>query len=235
MSSLSAKCDDIRVVIPQSLIERALKKSTDIVEEILPYDEGYPVEQPLSYEEEPRLFSLGRLILITAIVGSLLTFTGLQVADSHAPASSHQVAVASGTQTMSAMELVQSVNAENRNVYWLGSKQGDSYSNSSSADGVDQITYHPEGSDISNLNQFDLIVGTYHDSSIYDAHPHPYLGGNGRTITLTSGALVSYNASSPDQAVVRFPNKSQVVVLNYPAVQSVPNMINDAQNLVPIS
>lgn len=235
MSSLRTAHNDVTVVVPQYLIDMALKQTNKVVEEVRPYDEGLAVEQPLYYEEETRPFGFGRLLLIGAIVGSIVVFTGLQVADSHLPATITEVAVSSGVQTMSAAELIQSIKAENRTVYWLGSKQEDSYTNSSSANGLNQITYRPVGASVSNLNQFDVIVGTYRDYSTYDATPHPLLGANGRTTTLTSGATLTYNAASPIQAVVQFPNKAEVVVLNYPANQAVPTLINDAENLVPVS
>lgn len=235
MSSPSARRNDVTVVIPQYLIDRALRESADAVEAIVPYDEGLPIEQPLYYEEESRAFRLDKVILITAIVGSVVAFTGLQVADSHAPATFNEVTVASGVQSMSAAELIQSIKAENRTVYWLNAKQGDSYANHTSANGMDQITYRPAGANVSDLTQFDVIVGTYKNYSTYDAQPHPLLGANGRTTTLTSGATVTYNSASPNQAVVQFPDRPEVVVLNYPAMQAVPTIINDAGNLVRIN
>ncbi len=236
MSSLSERRNGVTVVIPQYLIDRALKESTEIVvEEILPYDEGLPIEQPLYFEEESRTVRYGKLILFTSIIGSLVAFTGLQVADSHAPATVNQATVTSGIQSMSAAELIQSVKSENRNVYWLSSKRGDSYTNDSSANGIDQVTYRPAGANLSDLNAFDVIVATYKDYSTYDAQPHPLLGANGRSVTLANGATVTFNSASPNQAVVQFPDKSEVVVLNYPAVQAVPTIINDAGNLVLIN
>lgn len=226
---------DVTVLIPQRLIDMAMRSSAAATEEIIPYDEGLPIEQPLYLEEEPRPFGFGRLLLMSAIVGSLVVFTGLQVADSHAPATLNETSVSSGVESMSAAELIQSVKAENRTVYWLNAKRGDSYANNSSANGIDQITYRPAGANASDLAQFDVIVGTYKDYATYDAHPHPLLGANGRTTTLTSGATVTYNSASPNQAVVQFPDKSEVVVLNYPAMQAVPALINDAENLVPVS
>lgn len=235
MSSLGASRDDVTVVIPQYLIDLALKDSGKAVVEVVAYDEGQSLEHPLYMEEEVRPFGLGRLLLIGSIIGSLFIFTGLQVAQSHAPATVNQVAVSSGVQSMSAAELVQTIKAENRTVYWLNAKQGDSYTNSSSANGIDQIFYRPAGTRASDLNQFDVNVGTYRDYSTYDAQPHPFLGANGRTITLPSGATVTYNTASPNQAVVQFRDKQEVVVINYPGTQTVPTIINDSESLVPIN
>jgi hypothetical protein len=235
LSSLGASRDDVTVAIPQYLIDRAIKQSDESVPAVHSYDEGPWLERPLFVEEEPAGFGLGRLLLIGSIIGSLLIFSGLQVAQSHAPATARQVAVASGVQFMSAAELIQSIKTENRKVFWLNSKQGDSYTNSTSAIGIDQVFYRPVGSNASNLNQFDVNVSTYRDYSTYEAQPHPFLGANGRTIALASGATVTYNSALPNQAVVQFPNAPEVVVLNYPANQAVPMIINDAERLVPIS
>ncbi len=235
MSSLGNLRDDVTVVIPQYLIDRALKDSGKSVAAVVAYDEGPSLEQPLYLEEETRPFGFGRLLLIGSIIGSLFIFTGLQVAQSHAPATVNQVAVSSGVQSMSAAELVQTIKAENRTVYWLNARQGDSYTNSSSANGIDQIFYSPVGTRASDLNNFDVNVSTYRDVATYDSQPHPFLGANGRTITLSSGATVTYNTASPNQAVVQFSNHPEVVVLNYPATQTVPTIINDAETLVPIS
>lgn len=235
MSSLGASRDDVTVVIPQYLIDRALKNPGKAVADVVAYDEGPSLDHPLYVEEETRPFGFGRLLLIGSIIGSLFIFTGLQVAQSHAPATVNQVAVSSGVQSMSAAELVQTIKAENRTVYWLNAKQGDSYTNSSSANGIDQIFYSPVGTRASDLNHFDVNVGTYRDVATYDSQPHPFLGANGRAITLSSGATVTYNTASPNQAVVQFSNHPEVVVLNYPATQTVPTIINDAETLVPIS
>lgn len=234
MSSLSTKRDDVTVVVPQYLIDRAIRESGGRVAEIVPYDEGLSVEQPLYYEEESRILSFARLGLITAIVGSMVVFTGLQVANSHVPAAVSQTTVATGVETMSAAELIQSVSKENRTVYWLDSKPGDTYTNKSSAQGIDQVIYRPEGADVTSLRQFDVSIATYGNYSLYDSQPHPLLGANERSNTVANGATVTYNVASTNQAVVQFPNKPEVVVLNYPADQAVPTILNDASRLIPI-
>lgn len=188
-----------------------------------------------SAQEDAAPLGLRWLLSMGAILGSLLVFVGLQVADSHAPVAINEVMVSSGVQTMSATELIQTVKAENRTVYWLSSKLGDSYSNSSLTDGVDQISYRPVGSNVSDLNQFDVMVGTYKDFSTYDAQPHPLLGANSRSIDLGGGTTLTYSTASPNRAIVAFASSPEIVVLNYPAVQPVPTLINDAQNLVTIS
>lgn len=234
MSSQTIPGGDIPVLIPQYLIDQALKKSNRALAELVAFDEGPALVHPLYVEEEVRSFRFGKFVLMSTVLACLIGFTGLQVAQSHAPASVNEFPFSSSLQTMSATELVQLVKTENRTVYWLDAKQGETYTNSSTATGINHIFYRPASNSVSNLNQYDFNIDTYPDLSTYDGQPHPLLGENGRTIGLANGATVTYNVVSPTQAVVQSPNYPEVVVINYPTPQSVPSLINDAQNLVPI-
>lgn len=188
-----------------------------------------------TFVEEVSPRRLGWPLFLGAILGSLLVFVGLQVADSHAPAAINEASVTSGVQTMSAAELIQTVEERNQTVFWLGPKLRNSYSNTSLVDGVNQISYRAVGSNTSDLNRFEVMVSTYRDFSTYDSHPHPLIGANGRNIDLGDGTSLTYNTDSPYWAFVTFSVRPEIVVLTYPAVQPVPTLINDAQNLVTIS
>jgi hypothetical protein len=234
LSSLSSPSSGWTVIVPQATIEHARTMHSGTLENNLPLDESFSYPPSPLIEEEQGSLGFGRLLMIGTILGSLLVFTGWQVADSHAPAAPEEVTVASGVQTMSAAELIQSIKVNNKTAYWLNAKPGDSYSDNSSTEGVDQISYRPEGSNISNLNQYDVMIGTYRDFSTYDAQPHLLLGANGRTVTLSNGATLTYNQMSPERALVAFPDQAEIVVINYPTTQTVPTLINDAENLVQI-
>ena len=114
MPSLGTPRNDVTVVIPQHLIDLALKDSGKSVAEVVAYDERTSTQQPLYMEEGVGPFGFGRLLLFGAIIGSLFIFSGFQVAQSHAPATVNQVAVSSGVQSMSAAELVQSISRYQR-------------------------------------------------------------------------------------------------------------------------
>lgn len=211
-----------------------LKRAPVQMEPSLLESHAYSPSQYLEDEAAPLRRS--KRVLIGAILATLIVtlFIGLIVANSQAPAVTNQVPAASGVQTMSATELIQGVKAGNKTVYWLNAKPGDSYSYDNLTNGVDQISYRPEGSDISNLNQFDVKIGTYQDISTYDAQPHTSLGGRGVSVILNNGSTLAYNAKTRDRAVVTFPDRPEVVVLNYPAAQTLPTLIGDAQKLVAI-
>jgi nitrate reductase NapE component len=174
-------------------------------------------------------------LLLNILLWPILVFVGLQVSASHSPGALKSLMTSAGVQSMTANQLVATVKHQGRTVFWLNAKQGDSYSNSSSTPGVDHISYRPAGSNISNLNQFDVMIGTYRDFSTYLAQPHPFLGVLGRTVTLSTGGTLTYNQKSPNRAIVAFAAKPEIVVLDYPSTQGLSTLINDAQNLVPIN
>lgn len=206
-----------------------------MVEDNLPADEDFSYPPSPFIEEAPAPRSFVPRLIGGAVLGVLLVFTGVQIASSHAPAVQNQVAVVTGVQTMSAAELIQNVKAQRHSVYWLNSRAGDSYSDNASTVGVDQIFYHPEGSDASLLNQFDVMIGTYQNQSVYDAQPHPFVSGESTSLNLSTGATLTYNQTSINRGIVTFPDKPEIVVLNYPAAQAVPTLISDAQALVLIN
>ncbi len=235
MSPHNSPDGEWKVVIPQAMVDRILKSHAHEGEPELP-KKGSLLDQdiPLFDEQEPPR-KLGPFLLVGAIVAMMLIFTGLQVADSHAPATENEASVTSGVQSMSAAELIQSVNSGKGTAYWLGPKSGDVYTNSTAIDGVDQVAYHPESSPVTSQDQFDVSVSTFRNLATYNVRPHQFFGDNAITVTLKNGAAVTYNKSLPNQAIVIFPGKPQVIVLDYQAVQAVPRILDDAQNLVLIS
>ncbi len=227
MSSLNSSPKTLTVLVPQSTIDKVVNAR---VEKRL--RESRLNDEVPEFEDEEGPRRLGPIILVATIVTSLLVFSGLQVADSHAPASLTSVSVSTGIQTMSAAELIQSVKTQNLTAYWLAPVPGDSYSITTSASGVNQISYYPEGSGVSNSNQSAVSVATYKDLTTYEASSHPFLGANSRTDVLNNGSTVTYSSVSPTQAFVSFPDTAQKVVISYPSNQPVPTILNDAENLV---
>lgn len=229
MSPLDTTPKTLTFLVPQSTIDRVLKDRAEKAKAESRLNEEIP-----EFEEEVRSRGIGPLLFVGIIVTSLLAFSGLQVANSHAPATLSNVAVSSGNQTMSAAELIQSVNAAGRIVYWLAPRSGDTYSISTTSNGIDQVSYYPEGSSISSLNQYSVSIATYKDLATYNANTHPFLGANSRTDVLSNGMTVTYNSISPTQAFVAFPDVAQKVVISYPSIQPVPTILNDAQNLLTV-
>lgn len=221
--------------MPRAAIEAARSVHAGTVEDNFSADESFSYPPSPFIEEAPAPRSFVSRLIGGAVLGSILVFTGVQVASSHAPATQNQVAVVSGVQTMSAGELIQNVKSQGKSVYWINTRAGDSYSESSATLGVHQIFYRAEGSDASLLNQFDVMIGTYQDQATYDAQPHPFLSGESSTLNLSTGATLTYNQTASNRAIVTFPDKPEIIVLNYPTTQAVPIMINDAESLVLIS
>ncbi len=124
-------------------------------------------------DEEPAPFRYRWPLTFVAVLSTLLVtvITGFNLADSHSPGTEPIVAF-SHAQTMSATELIQSVKAGFRTVYWLNAKHGDSYSNNGSTSLVYQISYLSVGSDTANLKQFDMMIRTYRNFDTFDEKLH---------------------------------------------------------------
>jgi hypothetical protein len=174
-------------------------------------------------------------LLLNVALWPILIFVGLQVSASHSPGAVKSLIASTGVQSMTADQLVATVNHQGRPVFWLNRISGDAYSYTTAISGVDIISYRPEGAVARNLDQSDLIITTHRDSFIYDAQLRPLDASAPLTVETLSGLKVTYNPSAPDHSVVYFDNQQQVVTIQYPENQKISTLINDAQNLVPIS
>ena len=138
----------------------------------------------------------------------------------------------SGARTVTAAELVRSVKMRNRSAYWINARAGDIYTDNSSQIGIDQISYLPKSASPSNLSQFDLRISTYANAATYDAQLHPLAGIDNITVTTANGVNIEYNKASLDHAYVTFAKKPEIVIVDYPTLQSISTLINDAKRLV---
>ena len=172
------------------------------------------------------------LLIAIVIMSPFLVYGGMQILKSHPPQVLKVLVSTSGVQMMSTEELTTSVAAENRTVYWLGPITGDKYVDNSAKNGIDQISYLAENVTHLDTSQFDLRVTTYGNQSLYDAQPHPRAGKTEKTVTNTFGTQVTFDPANPNQAIVRFALKPEIIVVDYPTAQSEATITDNAQTLV---
>ena len=126
--------------------------------------------------------------------------------DSHKPAVSKALLKTSGSQSMSADELISIVKGQDRPIFWLGRLSGDTYSENSTVSSVDVITYLPENATAHTTRQLDLVIKTSRNSTIFNVQLHPL---SGTAETTVGGGTVIYN----------------------PAFQRISTLVMDGQNL----
>ncbi len=172
-----------------------------------------------------------RFVLVNLLIWPIVAFIGFQVMDSHKPEVSEALLKTSGAQSMTADELISVVRGQERPIFWLGRLSGDTYAENSTVSGVDVISYLPEHATPQTARQLDLIIKTYRNSNIFNAHLRPLSGTPDTTVEIVGGVTVTYRPASPNHSVVTFKDRPQVVTLTYPAFQTVSTLVMDAQNL----
>ena len=175
-----------------------------------------------------------RFLIVNALIWPMLAFVGLRMSEANQGVHSKADLATSGAQALTVNQLIKVIGDQNRIVFWLKALSGDSYTENSTRQGVDVISYLPENTNPKLLDKWDLVIKTYRDKRAFDSTVHPYSGIR-PTIVETLGAItVSYDATTPNRAVVSFRDRPQIVTIRYPDFQSRATLIQDAQSLEPI-
>lgn len=174
-------------------------------------------------------------VLANIILSPLLVYVGFQILDSHPPTVLNALMISSGSQTISAADLVTLVKSEHKLAYWVNPVAGDSYSNNSTEEGVNSISYMPAGARPKDLSQVSLTIKTYRDMAIYNEQLQPLAGPNETVITTANGTHIEFDEGLPNRMIVSFPRKPEIIVVQYPTTQNVTTLMRDAANLRPIA
>jgi len=173
-------------------------------------------------------------VLANIFITPLLVYAGFQIVNSHPPTVLNALMISSGSQTISAADLVTLVRSEHKLAYWISPVAGDSYSNNSTEEGVNSVSYMPSGMRPKDLSQVSLTIKTYKDIAVYNKQLQPLAGPNETVITTANGTNVEYDEGLPNRMIVSFPRKPEIVVVQYPTTQNVTILMRDAANLTPI-
>jgi len=173
-------------------------------------------------------------LLLNILIWPVVVYVGLQISASHSPQIIQTMMKKSGAQSMTADQLIATVSAQNRPVFWLSRLSGDMYSDNTTVNGVDVISYLPHGANPAYLNQLDLVIKTYRDANVYNMQLHPLAGGSGTVVENVGNISVTYSPASPDHSIVTFKDRPQIVAIDYPSFQGLSTLVMDAQNLEPI-
>lgn len=173
-------------------------------------------------------------LAVNIVVAPLLAYAGLQIVESHAPSVSNAIMMSSGIQSLTAAELVDYVRLGHGTAYWLDAAAGDKYTIDSSHNGVNLISYLPAGATPSGPNHATLNIKTYRDITVYNSQLRPLSSSENAQVVTPYGAIVQYNASSPNHMIVSFRDRPEIVAVDYPSVQTPTSFIQDADRLIPI-
>lgn len=198
--------------------------------EIVSLEEEALSDELYSDRRSRRMRFLG-FVLANTLFWPVVVFVGLQISASHSPQIVRDLMKTSGVQKMTADQLIATVTSQGRPVFWLNRLTGDMYSDNTSVNGIDVISYLPSNANPAHLNQLDLVVKTYKDLNVYNMQLHPLAGGSGTVVENVGNVSVTYSPASPDHSVITFKDRPQIVSIDYPAFRDVSTLVMDAQNL----
>lgn len=227
---------DYRSSIPARLATASVKEDSDSdLNEIISLEEEIFGEEVIDSERRGQRRSFLGFLLLNVLIWPVIVYVGLQISAAHSPAVTKSLMKSSGVQAMSADQLVATVKGQGRPVFWLGRLSGDKYSQNTTVSGVDLISYLPDNANPMYLNQLDLVIKTYKDLNVYNTQLHQLFAGSGTVVENAGRVTVTFRPTSPDHSVVTFKDRPEVVAIDYPGFQNISTLVNDAQNLAPIS
>lgn len=233
MSIYDASLDYRSAASPRPAETHAPEETENYLNEIVSLEEETLSEGLYSDRRSRRMRFLG-FVLVNTLFWPVVVYVGLQISASHSPQIVQDLMKTSGVQTMTAEQLIATVTSQGRPVFWLNRMTGDMYSDNTSVNGIDVISYLPSNANPGYLNQLDLVVKTYRDSNLYNMQLHPLAGGSGTVVENVGNVSVTYSPASPDHSIIAFTDRPQIVTIDYPSFKKVSTLVMDAQNLEPI-
>lgn len=210
---------------------RAPEEIENGLNEIISLEEDTFSEDVIDGDRRSRRLRFLGFVLANTLFWPVVVFVGLQISASHSPQVVQDLMKTSGVQRMTADQLIATVTSQGRPVYWLNRMTGDMYSDNTSVNGIDVISYLPMDANPIHLNQLDLVVKTFKDANVYSMQLRPLAGGSGTVVENVGNVSVTYSPASPNHSVVTFKDRPQIVSIDYPSFQDVSTLVMDAQNL----
>ncbi len=173
-------------------------------------------------------------IMASLLISSVVVYASVQIKNSHVPQILEIQLTSNGHETMSAVELIHSTRSESHSIYWLGPIPGDAYTHLVGRRGIDQIDYLTSTFNPATVSPFHLRITTYGNMEIYRVQLRPLRSGNKRVFVNWDGVKVKYDPTSLNRALVTFPGRPEVVVMNYAVAQKLATLIDDAVSLIRI-
>jgi hypothetical protein len=159
---------------------------------------------------------IGLLMLVSALVGSLLTFAVTSNSPAALKASeSNFTDVIAGKVVLTEKELIDAVQQLGIDVFWAGPVDGAKYTLSVPVDGQAFVRYLPDGDGLEDTNPNYVVIATYATENAFEATQAAGNQSNGVTFINSEGAAVYYNKDTPTNVYVAYPNQSyQIEVFN---------------------
>ena len=119
--------------------------------------------------------------------------------------------------------------------YWLGAKDGYSYTTSCVIPGELKVTYLQPGASPSNLTSPQLSVTVYENQKYFYIANKSYTGSFRDNATNERGDTLTFDGETLISMKVALFKSDEIVLVKYPSPQSVESLLSDSMKLRPVS
>lgn len=120
---------------------------------------------------------------------------------------------------------------ERKDIFWIGPREGNRYTIENVNHKFHRISYFLENAYSTPLGQPQLTVATYIDQKTFLRDVHILLGSQTEKRLLGSGNTIEFVAKSPKTGVVTFPDRSEIVSINFQTTESKEGLLAAAEKL----
>jgi len=185
-------------------------------------------------------------MVVDVLVTSFVVFGAISLASAHAVshrdthalvASEAAMLVHSGAVALDAQDLSAHVDLpiHHGSRYWLGPKNGYSYTTNCVTAGKLIVTYLKLGEAASDTSIRNLSVTAYENQALFSASLRPLSAVALHSAVNSRGDILSFDTQNMMTLSVILDATQEVVVIAYPSVQSLGSMIHDSEDLRVVS
>lgn len=234
MSTFDASFDYVSTNSSRSAVQGAPEEVIDDSSDIYALEEVefvYPSAISRFNDRHPAFIWF---LFANILLAPVLAYAGVQLVASHPPMATNALMMSSGVRTMTSSDLVSFVNLEHIDAYWLKNAPGTKYTINNAQSGINSISYLPAGAGASASSQSQMSIKTYTNGELYSSQLKPLSSTDTMHTVTQNGITVQYDTSAPNHMAVLFSDKPEVVVVDYPTVQTPASFLRDALNLTRI-
>lgn len=169
---------------------------------------------------------------IDAIISVVLVVVGFQISSPSGSSNPiERFLEVSGGFGISADKLIDHVKQDDGDAYWLGPISGMSSSEVHEIDGLEVVTYLPQGTNVQESIKSRLTAETYESPGVYASDVHALNATDSRTEAALGDMKIQYDAHALDTVTIRFTSKHEIVVIHYPTKRAVKVLLQDAAKI----
>lgn len=184
-------------------------------------------------------------LAVDAILTMSLVAGGIAILGSHRPAFASSTTLSpldkamlehSGAVKLSASALINHVSLpfHHGTRYWLGPKDGYSYTTTCINPGELAVTYYQPGQSVNDLTATHLKVAVYENEAYFDEHLQPISASTSHSLVNNRGDIITFDPTDSRAMKISQLSSGVVILISYPTPQNLSSLLADSQNVMPL-